>query len=791
MTPGVTLPLRRWAVDLGAIALLAAVAAIGFWPTFGGASYLGAAIGGIVLGLGIAALCAWRGWGILVVAGLTVLAYFLFGGLLALPHTTFAGFVPTGDTFVALALGVVTSWKQLLTTVAPVSPADGHMLVPFLVMLTASVTAGSLALRLRRPAWALLPAGGALVLAIALGVPEPAFPLVQGALFAVAGVVWLSLRTWWSPSQSTVEATAVDPARGGRMRTRRLIGAAAVLAVAVGAGVAANAVAAPAQPRQVFRDVIVPPFDVRDYASPLQSFRKTVRDDAEKTLFTVDALPKGARMRIGVMDQYDGVVYNVSDGGPGSSSAFTPLRSNMSPDAKGVPATLRVEIGDYAGVWVPNTGAVSELTYEGSRTEDLRRNTYVNTATGTAVAVPKLAKGDAYTLQTILPVEPADAQLAEAEFGTVPMPKQRNVPEELSALAAETVADAETPIEQVRALESFLSENGYFSHGLESDVPSRAGHGAERIATLLGGTQMIGDDEQYAVTMTLMARELGIPARVVMGFFPDEGDDKGGEFRATGDNVRAWVEVNFAELGWLSFDPTPPEDQVPQEQNTRPRVDPKPQVLQPPPPPQEPVDLPPTMPDDREPQDESSNLLGIIGAILAIGGISLGVLLLLASPFIVIGAWKASKRRSRRAAQRAADRISGGWEELADRAVDYGARVTPGATRVEDAAVVAETLAVPAVTALADQADARVFGPVDPSPEEVDAFWREVDEIVGGIGARAGFWRRVRARLSLRSLAGNGRLAGRVRELRAAAAARVRREPGKIEDNSPPESETT
>jgi hypothetical protein len=304
---------------------------------------------------------------------------------------------------------------------------------------------------------------------------------------------------------------------------------------------------------------------------------------------------------------------------------------------------------------------------------------------------------------------------------------------------------------------------------------------------------MIGDDEQYAVAMALLAGQLDIPARVVFGYYPDEERAGDALFEATGDDVHAWVEVNFQDVGWVTFNPTPPEDQVPNDQNTKPKVDPKPQVLQPPPPPQEPVDLPPTLPDDRESEDENLNLAGIIGAILLIGGISLAVIALLMSPFIVIGAWKAARRRSRRQAARSSDRISGGWDELTDRAVDYGARLAPGGTRVEEAAVVASTLTVPQVTTLAARADADVFGPAEPSQQDVDAFWHEVDEIVGGLGKEAGFWKRIRARLSLRSLMGGTAVSHGLQNLKEAAAARVRREPGTIENNDgtrPPSSES-
>lgn len=53
------------------------------------------------------------------------------------------------------------------------------------------------------------------------------------------------------------------------------------------------------------------------------------------------------------------------------------------------------------------------------------------------------------------------------------------------------------------------------------------------------------------------------------------------------------------------------------------------------------------------------------------------------------------------------------------------------------------------------------------------------------------FWGRTKARLSLRSLTGGGRMSEGIRELKDAAAARVRREPGNIDRNSPTsESET-
>ncbi len=321
--------------------MLVAVALVGFWPTFAGPSFLPAVVGGIVLGLGIAAVAAWRRWGILIITGLVIAAYFVFGGALALPHTAILGVVPTLETLQRLALGTVTAWKQMLTTVAPLAAADGHLIVPFLLALVATTLTASLALRLRARRVGAAARGRAAdarhrARHPGAGVPDRAGPRLRASSASRGSRCGRSGR----PQNTAVSVGEVDPSRASHMRMRRLLAGVAVLAVAGGAGVATSAIAAPAEPRHVFRDVIIPPFDIRDYPSPLQAFRKNVRDDVDETLFTVQGLPKGARIRTAVMDEYDGMVYNVTDGGPTSSSAFSPLRSNMSPDAEGVPVTL-------------------------------------------------------------------------------------------------------------------------------------------------------------------------------------------------------------------------------------------------------------------------------------------------------------------------------------------------------------------------------------------------------------------------------------------------------------------
>ena len=633
----------------------------------------------------------------------------------------------------------------------------------------AAVATASLALRASRPAWALIPAGAFLVVGIALGTSEPAAPIVQGVVFGAVSIVWLAIRQEWAPTKDAV-ALGAGATASRAAAVRRLVAGGAVVAVAAVVGVAAAGFAAPSAPRYVLRDVVIPPFDVREYASPLQSFRAYVRDHPDDALFTVSGLPEGARVRLATMDAYDGTVYNVSDEGAGTSSAFTPVRSNMSADASGTPVTLRVEIGSLQTVWMPDAGDVTSVTFDGDRADDLRRSAYYNESTGTGVVTAKLGDGDAYTLTSILPPERSDESLAESPFAQVRIPKQRRCargPRGSGLTGGRRRRDADRA--GAGAASPCSRRTGSSAMAWQGEAISRAGHGAERVSTLLGSDQMVGDDEQYAAAMALLAGQLGIPARVVMGFYPDEDQAGAGVFTANGDTLHAWVEVAFEGAGWVPFDPTPPEDQLPNDQTTKPRADPKPQVLQPPPPAQEPVDLPPTVPDDRDSEDEEDAGALALGVILAVGAGVLGLVLLLAAPFLIIGGLKAARRRRRRDAERAADRISGGWDELVDRAADHGTPVRPGGTRAEDARVLGAAFAEPKVATLARRADAEVFGPADPTPADVEEFWRQIDEIVGGMGSGRSPWGRITARLSLRSLLAGTRFALPERRIRRAA----------------------
>ncbi|MCD2499521.1 transglutaminase-like domain-containing protein [Microbacterium nymphoidis] len=749
---------RRMMIDVIAVVVLCLIIGCGFQPVFDGLGFLLTVGIGTGLGVAIAVVASLRAWALPLTVLATVAGYFLVGAAAALPGTTFFA-IPTLESFRSLTTGIVTAWKSFITAGLPLS-TDEHALVPFILMTVCGVTSASAALRLKHAAWALLPLGLTAAAVALLGSRTAELPVVAGAAFAVVLIAWLGVRHALDPSRhllhASTEATAVHLRA---IRRRRVVAAAAVLLIAMVGGSAGGAYLFDGgrTDRVVARDHVVPPLQPHDYTSPLQSFRAFVRDHADSAQFTITGLPTGARVRLAALDAYDGLVLQASDGASAGSGRFLPLSGGAADES--TLTRVGVVVGDYTGVWVPTVGAVQELTYDpAARTAGAteRRNTYYNDQTQTALNTAGLAPGMVYTVETTIERSPSRASLADAPFAAVRMPPAVNVPEEVAALASQATADATTPLEKVEALAGWLSSTGYFSHGLEGDAPSLSGHGAVRLHDFLDSDTIVGDDEQYAVTMMLMAAQLGIPARVVMGWYPSGDGAITDPFVANGDNLHAWVEVAFAGHGWVAFDPAPPPDKVPRESAPRPRSDPRPQVLQPPIPPQEAVDDTPLAPNDRDngeeqdkPEEASIDWGSIALSAAVVGG---GALLL--APGVIVLLIKEMRRRRRQRSVSVPARIAGGWDEIVDRAVDLRVPVRAGATRVETARTLQRAFPDVAVLPLAHRADAGVFGPATADGAEGEAFWDEAGRVVHGMRLSVGRARRMRARISLRSVIG-------------------------------------
>ncbi|MET3960406.1 transglutaminase-like putative cysteine protease [Marmoricola sp. OAE513] len=126
-----------------------------------------------------------------------------------------------------------------------------------------------------------------------------------------------------------------------------------------------------------------------------------------------------------------------------------------------------------------------------------------------------------------------------------------DLPKVVTDIATEITAAGKTQYAKAVLLQDWFRSKGGFTYSL---APA-AGEGLEQLARFVT-TDKVGYCEQFAATMALMARSLGIPARVVVGFL-SPSESSGTDLTYTSDDLHAWPEIYFRGYGWVRFEPTP------------------------------------------------------------------------------------------------------------------------------------------------------------------------------------------------------------------------------------------
>jgi protein-glutamine gamma-glutamyltransferase len=121
----------------------------------------------------------------------------------------------------------------------------------------------------------------------------------------------------------------------------------------------------------------------------------------------------------------------------------------------------------------------------------------------------------------------------------------------IPALARQIGEHAKTPIDKTLAIEGYLRSRLTYTLKLTGNT------GDDPLAHFLFESRA-GHCEYFASAMAVMLRTLGIPTREVNGFLPGEYNDLAGDYIVRASDAHSWVEVYFPNVGWLTFDPTPP-----------------------------------------------------------------------------------------------------------------------------------------------------------------------------------------------------------------------------------------
>lgn len=128
-------------------------------------------------------------------------------------------------------------------------------------------------------------------------------------------------------------------------------------------------------------------------------------------------------------------------------------------------------------------------------------------------------------------------------------------PAEVSNLAFQVTRNAESRFEKAQVLQDWFRTEGGFTYDINSDP----GNGTDDLVRFLtrGEGGRTGYCEQFASAMAVMARTLGIPSRVAVGFLAPRRISAG-NWEYSAFDMHAWPELYFPGSGWVRFEPTPP-----------------------------------------------------------------------------------------------------------------------------------------------------------------------------------------------------------------------------------------
>jgi transglutaminase-like putative cysteine protease len=123
-----------------------------------------------------------------------------------------------------------------------------------------------------------------------------------------------------------------------------------------------------------------------------------------------------------------------------------------------------------------------------------------------------------------------------------------SLPQRVRDLALEVAGRQPTPYDQALALERFLRQ---YEYSLEVPFPPED---RDVVDFFLFELQQ-GYCDYYASAMVVLARSLGLPARLASGYLAQEVDEEGVQ-TIRQINSHAWAEVYFDGFGWVEFEPT-------------------------------------------------------------------------------------------------------------------------------------------------------------------------------------------------------------------------------------------
>ncbi|MFF4013686.1 DUF3488 and DUF4129 domain-containing transglutaminase family protein [Streptomyces sp. NPDC001843] len=291
--------------------------------------------------------------------------------------------------------------------------------------------------------------------------------------------------------------------------------------------------------------------------NPLVSLRDSLNVDQDRQVLSVKTSTNDISdlyLRIVSLDDFDGTTWKPSQRHIVGVPNQFPTPIGLSPDVKRSSVRTTITAADwYAQDWLPMPYPPSSVRISGNwRYEPVGMTVVGDHGQNT--------RGKSYTV-TSVDVQPTAQQLAGApqapaallrEYTKVPSA----LPKVVKRTAEEVTAGATSHYDEAVKLQDYFAVTGGFQYDTQVEV----GRGPNAIANFLKQKQ--GFCVHFSFAMAAMARTLGIPARVAVGFAPGSPQADGSVSVGLKD-AHAWPELYFEGVGWTRFEPTPTRGTAP------------------------------------------------------------------------------------------------------------------------------------------------------------------------------------------------------------------------------------
>lgn len=437
------------------------------------------------------------------------------------------GFIPTGESFGTVIDLLSEGVSDLYATAPPAASTPGFIAMLTIAFTLITILIDGLVSDLRAPK-----VGGVLLLVLWM-IP---------VYFAAQEVKWWHIVAILAAFLLLMLSPYLPATRWRGGMTAILAGA---LALAIGIGLPILLPPVPTLPDRASKgqgDLTV--------TNPFLNLRQNLGDRDDTTLFSYQTTDEDADpIRLTSIDDFDGENWAPS---PFSLDPFAiaadgmPWPAGMPRDKNFNEETINVAVGDnYDQQYLPTP-------YAPQQPKDLSRRWIFDEKTLTIVGNGQKTGGLQYSMDYLSPnPDVKDLQSAtpvsESDFETE-LAVPDSLPTSVKETAERVTADADNQWEAAVMLQAYF-RGGDFEYSL--DAPERAS--GDAISDFLADKQ--GYCVQFSSAMTIMARTMGIPARIGVGYAG--GDEAENGVDVSMQDSHAWPELYFEGAGWVRFEPTP------------------------------------------------------------------------------------------------------------------------------------------------------------------------------------------------------------------------------------------